>query len=325
VTTDPTGPRRPTRPQVVVALTLAPSLLDRLQACDVTVVGPVGSDHRPLAAALADADGVLVNSHVPVDRSVIDAAPRLRVISTMSAGLDHIDLDAARERGITITNTPVLSDAVADLTMVLITMLSRRLPEAMRAVAGGGWSVPLGSDLARKQLLLVGFGRIGQAVATRALAAGMAVTYADTRAASSVVPGIDRVEMEDALPDADVVSLHVDLNAGTRQLMGRREFALMKRSAFLVNTSRGGVVDQEALRWAVSAGEIAGAGLDVLEEEPPRPDEPLVREPNVIILPHIGSATVETREAMARCAVDNLLMVLGHEGSPFVVAPDGAR
>jgi len=309
-----------TRPKVVIAVALTPALLDQLKECDITIVAPGGSDEGGWRRAVADAEGVLVSSNVPVDGDVMASAPDLRVISTMSVGLDHIDLDAAAERGITITNTPVLSDAVADLTIALITMLSRRLPEAMRAVAGGGWNVPLGGDLARKELLLVGFGRIGRAVATRALAAGMRVTYVDSTTELSAFPGVDRAEgLATALPTADVVSLHVDLNPGTRKLMGRTEFALMKPTAFFVNTSRGGVVDQSALTWAVTEGEIAGAALDVLEEEPPHPDDPLLQDPRVIIVPHIGSATTETRHAMAQCAVDNLLQVLRHEGNPFVV------
>jgi len=311
-----------THPKVVVALALAPALLDMLVDCDLTFVAPDGSEEDRLKSALADADGVLVNSNVAVDRDAMTSAPGLRVISTMSVGLDHIDLEAAAERGIVITNTPVLSDAVADLTMALMTMLSRRLPQAMRAVATGGWAVPLGGDLAGKVLLLVGFGRIGRAVATRAKAAGMRVTYVDPMDRLPVVAGVDRVDgLAAALPDADFVSLHVDLNAGTRGLMGRPEFALMKPTAFFVNTSRGGVVDQSALTSAVTEGGIAGAGLDVLQDEPPLPDDPLLKDPNVIIVPHIGSATTETRQAMARCAVDNLLMVLRGAGEPFVVVP----
>jgi glyoxylate reductase len=316
----------PPRPKVVVAISLVPSLLDRLAECDLTVVpSPAaagGGGGEGLREAVADADGVLVSSHVPVTAEVMAAAPRLRVISTMSVGLDHIDLEAASRRGITVTNTPVLSDAVADLTLALITMLSRRLPEAMRAVADGGWTVPLGGDLAGKVLLLVGFGRIAQAVATRALAAAMRVIYVDPRDALPAMAGVERAAtLAGALPEADVVSLHVDLNAGTRHLMGEAEFALMKPTAYLINTARGAVVDQRALTAAVTEGAIAGAGLDVLEDEPPHPGDPLLEASNVIIVPHIGSATIETRHAMATCAVDNLLQVLHGEGDPFVVYP----
>jgi phosphoglycerate dehydrogenase-like enzyme len=313
-----------TRTKVVVALTLAQPLLDQLADYDLAFVPPGGFADGGFGTTLADADGVLVTSNVSVDRQVIASAPRLRVISTMSVGLDHIDLDAARERGITVTNTPVLSDAVADLTLALMTMISRRLPQAIRAVAHGEWNVPLGGDLAKKTLLLVGFGRIGQAVSTRALAAGMRVRYVDTRTGLPDMAGVERADsLAEALPDADFVSVHVDLNEATRRFMGRDQFALMKPTAFFVNTSRGGVVDQAALTLAVTEERIAGAALDVLEVEPPRPDEPLLQSPNVIIVPHIGSATTETRNAMAQCAVDNLLMVLRHEGNPFVVNPSG--
>jgi glyoxylate reductase len=310
----------PARLKVAVALALTQVLLDRLADYDLAMVALEGFDEKHFETVLADADGVLISSNVPVNRHVISAAPRLRVISTMSVGLDHIDLPAARERGITVTNTPVLADAVADLTLVLMTMLSRRIAEAMRAVTDGRWNVPLGGDLAGKVLLLVGFGRIGQAVARRALAAGMRVTYVDVRGDLRTTDGVENAgALHDALGEADFVSLHVDLNQQTRHLMGRTEFSLMKPSAFLVNTSRGGVVDQSALAWALTNGEIAGAGLDVLEEEPPAPNEPLLSMANVIVVPHIGSATTETRNAMARCAVDNLVMVLRQEGDPFVV------
>jgi phosphoglycerate dehydrogenase-like enzyme len=310
------------RHRVVVALTLAPPLLDQLRDYDLTMVAPADAGAGRFGDALHQAEGILVNSHVPVDSRIIDAAPELKVISTMSVGLDHIDKEAAWHRGITITNTPVLSAAVADLTVALMTMLSRRLPQAMRAVAEGEWHVPLGGDLAGKMLLLVGFGRIGQAVSKRALAAEMQVTYFDTRHGSATVPGVAAADtLAGALPAADFVSLHVDLNPATHRLMGASQFALMKPTAFLVNTSRGGVVDQVALTRAVTEGAIAGAGLDVLETEPPLPDDPLVHHPNVIIVPHIGSATTETRGAMARCAVDNLVMVLRRQGKPFVVPP----
>jgi phosphoglycerate dehydrogenase-like enzyme len=309
------------RPRVVVALPLTPALLDQLTDYDVAIVPP-GSDTTVMASAMAGAVGILVSSNVSVDRQVMAMAPDLRVISTMSVGFDHIDLVAAREREIAVTITPVLSDAVADLTIALMTMLSRRIPTAMRAVADGQWSVPLGGDLSGKVLLLVGFGRIARAVATRALAAGMLVRYVDTRSGLPAMDGVEGVVgLEEGLRGADFVSVHVDLNAGTRHLMGRDQFRAMKPTAFFVNTSRGGVVDQPALVRALTEGQIAGAGLDVLQDEPPSPEDPVLTTPNVIIVPHIGSATVETRHAMARCAVDNLLSVLRGEGSPFVLPP----
>ena len=229
-----------TRPPLVVALALTPALLDRLRDYDLTMVATLDAGAGRFGAALAEAEGILVNSNVPVTADTIAGAPKLRVISTMSVGLDHIDLEAASERGVTVTNTPVLSDAVADLTMALMTMLSRRLPQAMRAVAEGHWHVPLGGDLAGKTLLLVGFGRIGRAVSSRALAARMKVIYVDTRKETAGGDDVvQAVSLAGALPQADFVSLHVDLNPATRSLMGPPKFSLMKSTAFLVNTSAG--------------------------------------------------------------------------------------
>jgi len=311
------------RPKVVVAFRLADSLLELLAEFEVIVFPDGRTDDAQFIEALKDADGLLVNSHVLVDLVAISAAPKLRVISTMSVGVDHIDVAAAHERGITVTIAAVLSDAVADLTVALMTMLARRIPEGIDAVASGCWnegSAMLGGDLAQKVLLLVGFGRIGQAVASRALAAKMQVVYVDSRESLPDVAGVSRVDsLGEGLRIADFVSLHVDLNAKTGNLMGPEEFAMMKSTAFFVNTSRGGVVDQEALTAALSSGQIAGAGLDVLRDEPPRTDDPLLTAPNVIVVPHIGSATFETRAAMARCAVENLLKILHGEEALFVV------
>ena len=311
------------RRKVVVAIPLAQPLLDQLSVHDVTYLPTARWDKAALAAAVAEAEGLLVSSHIKVNREVIAAASKLQVISTMSVGSDHIDVDAARERGISVTITPVLTDAVADLTMALITMLARRIPEGMRSVSENRWvegTAMLGSDLAGKVLLLVGFGRIGQAVAKRALASGMDVRYVDPRDDLPAVSGVSRVaRLAEGLAAADFVSLHIDLNPGTRKLMGRPEFASMKRTAFFVNTSRGGVVDQPALAAALTNGQIDGAALDVLANEPPDPNDAVLTAPNVIIVPHIGSATRETREAMAQCAVDNLLQVLRGEKSPFAL------
>jgi lactate dehydrogenase-like 2-hydroxyacid dehydrogenase len=312
----------PNRCKAVVAVPLATDLLERLTVHDVTHI-PGGRSDGSFRSAMAAAEGLLVSSHVHVDRNLIESAPKLRIISTMSVGFDHIDVDAARERGIVVTITPVLSDAVADLTMSLKTMLARGLPNAMTAVRANRWregAAALGGDLAHKLLLVVGFGRIGQAVATRASAAKMRVEYVDLRSDLPAFASVARrAGLADGLYEADFVTLHVDLNEETRHLMGPAEFAMMKESAFFVNTSRGGVVDQVALAKALTEGEIAGAGLDVLEEEPPAPDDPILSAPNCILLPHVGSATIETRYAMAVCAVDNLLEVLAGGETPHAL------
>ena len=314
------------RPPVLVAAPLADPLLARLsRSCDVTVVSPAG-DPDGFPGALAGAEGIILTSRVRLDAEALRAAGRLRVVSTMSVGLDHIDLPAAAERGIAITTTPVLSDAVADLVLALMIMLARRLPESARLAASGRWTeAPLGHDLAGKTLLIVGFGRIGQEVARRAVACRMLVRFLDRRSDLPTVDGVEReFDLLTALARADFVSLHVDLNASTRHLIGAEELSAMKPTAYLVNAARGGVVDESALRRALSEGRLAGAGIDVLEHEPPEPGEPLLADPRVIVLPHIGSATSETRTAMAELAVDNLLACLQGKACAHVVSNSSA-
>ncbi|MFZ0173903.1 MAG: D-glycerate dehydrogenase [Acidimicrobiales bacterium] len=313
-----------TPPAVLVTLPVPAASLERLREhCDVTCMSP-RDDRAGFELALAVAEGLLVDSRTLLDGDLLRRASNLRAVSTVSVGLDHIDLEAARERRIAVTTTPVLSDAVADLVLALMIMLTRRLPEAARAATSGRWSqAPLGNDLGGKVLLLVGFGRIGQEVARRSLACKMRVGYWDRRDDLPLVEGVEReLDFEGALRAADFVSLHVDLNASTAHLIGSKELALMKPTAFLVNTARGGVVDQEALRRALAEGRLAGAALDVLEQEPPLAGEPLLSEPRAIVVPHIGSATVETRAAMLELGIDNLLGCLhGDSGRYAVVDP----
>jgi lactate dehydrogenase-like 2-hydroxyacid dehydrogenase len=308
------------RPSVILAAKLPDTALSRLEAaCRVTAVDPAQAGAAN-AAALPEAEGIIVSS-MRLDAGFFEAAPKLRVVSTVSVGVDHIDLAAAARHGVVVTITPVLSDAVADLVLGLVIMLARRLPDSARLAASGHWrDAPLGHDLAGKRVLLVGFGRIGHEVARRLLASKMAVAYFDERAAPVPMEGVTREsDLLSALGSADFVSLHVDLNPNTHHLIGAAELAAMKPTAFLINTARGAVVDQTALRTALSEGRIAGAGLDVLEEEPPPLTEPLLHERRAIVLPHIGSATVETRTAMAELGVDNLLACLRGQACPNVV------
>ena len=300
---------------VVSSVRLGPAQLERLGASDLRVVDFVRASRRDLSDALHDAQGLLIDSHVTADSALLDLAPRLRALSTISVGVDHIDLAAASRRAITVTHTPVLSDAVADLTLALVLMTARRLGEAIDIVAKGGWDdALLGADLRSKTLLIVGLGRIGREVAHRALGFKMHVCAYDARAEVRELAGVERVAtLVDGLARADIVSLHVDLNPTTRHLMDEAALAAMKPTAFLINTSRGGVVDQAALTSALAEHRIGGAGLDVLETEPPGAGEPLLAMRNVVVLPHIGSATVETRRAMLNCAVDNLIACLRGE------------
>jgi glyoxylate reductase len=301
--------------RIVSAVQLDAPQLEQLAEWELRVVDLVNPSRADLGAALEEADGLLINSHVTADARLLDLAPRVRALSTISVGFDHIDMVEARRRAITVTHTPVLSDAVADLTLALILMAARRLGEAIQIVANGGWDdALLGADLRGKTLLVIGLGRIGQEVAQRARAFKMHVCGFDTRRDLPDIDGVERVAtLTDGLARADVISLHVDLNPGTRHLLDEAAFAAMKPSAFVINTARGGVIDQAALTHALVEQRIAGAGLDVLELEPPGPGDALLSMKNVVLLPHIGSATVETRRAMLDCAVANLAACLRGE------------
>src|SRR5262245_43818942 len=261
----------------------------------------------------AAAQGILTRLTDIVDARLFDAAPRLRVVSQCAAGVDNVDLSEAARRGIAVMNTPgVLTEATADLTWALILSVARRIPEADRLCRAGGFSswdlhALLGFELTGATLGIVGPGRIGTAVARRARGFGMSVLRSGRggpKAASVRSPA--RVGLEALLRASDIVTLHVPSSPETFKLIGRRELALMKSTAILVNTSRGSVVDERALIDALRRGQIAGAGLDVYEREPRIPAA-LKRMPQVVLTPHIGSATRRTRGAMAGLAVTNLI------------------
>lgn len=314
------------KPLAVIAIDLPAGLLEDLRRSVHPIV--TGNDPEAIEAALPRAEGILCSALFPLPAGVLDRAPHLRVISNFGVGYNNVDLAAATARGIAVCNTPgVLSGAVADLTMALVLAIARRL-FANAAYARDGWArreapPPLGWDPAGKVLGIVGFGRIGQAVALRARAFGMEVVYHDL--VSAPVEGLEEcvpLTLEEVLERADVVSLHVNLDPSTHHLIGARELERMKPTAWLINTSRGQVVDQAALTAALREGRIAGAALDVLDPEPPAADEPLLAMENVIVLPHIGSATVETRAAMRDMAVRNLVAVLTGRTPPSCVNPE---
>jgi lactate dehydrogenase-like 2-hydroxyacid dehydrogenase len=270
---------------------------------------------------VAEANGLLCLLTDAVDGELLDSAPNLLVVSTMAVGCDHIDLAACRERGIPVGNTPdVLTDATADLTLALLLALARRLPEGIEAVRDGTWSTwepdwLLGVELRDLTIGIVGPGRIGRAVARRCEAFGM--TVIESGRPGGATPGLP---LADLLRQADVVSIHCPLTPDTEGMVDGAFLSAMKPTAMLVNTSRGGVVDQRALATALADGTIAGAALDVTTPEPLPADDPLLEAPNLIVIPHLGSATRRTREAMANKAVDNLLAGLAGEPLPDRVA-----
>jgi glyoxylate reductase len=298
--------------RILVTRKLPSSVIAKLRAsADVDLyTGDAAIPLDELRARIADKDALVCLLTDTVDRSVIDAAPRLKVIANVAVGYNNIDVACASARGVVVTNTPdVLTDSVADFTWALILAITRRLSEGERLLRRGewkGWALDfmLGSELRGKQLGLIGMGRIARAVAARAPAFGMRVAFTGRQRDTDSGMSLDRL-----LNTSDVVSLHVPLTAATTHLIDKRALARMKRSAFLVNTSRGPVVEEAALAWALQQHLIAGAALDVFEHEPAvYPD--LLGLDNVLLVPHLGSATTETRTAMADLAAENVLAVL---------------
>jgi glyoxylate reductase len=309
----------PAMARVFVTRVLPFDALDRLRAeHDVDEwpgeLPPAGDELREHAAT---AEGLLTLVTDTVDAGMLDACPRLRAIANMAVGTDNIDVEAAVERGIAVGNTPdVLTDATADLAFALLLALARQIVPGAAKVRSGRWrtwepGADLGADLSGATLGIVGWGRIGRAVARRAQGFGMEIVHSSR---SSGVP------LGELLEHADFVSLHTPLTPETRHLIGADALSGMKRTAVLVNTSRGGVVDQDALRTALHAGEIAGAALDVTEPEPLPAGHRLLDAPNLLVVPHVGSATVRTRAKMAAMAVDNLLAALAGRPMPHAVA-----
>ena len=302
--------------KILVTRKLPSSILSRLEAVGaVDLYSAEGTmPHEELIARVADKDAVVTMLTDRIDRSVIDAASRLKIAANVAVGYNNVDVPYARSKGIVVTNTPdVLTDSVADFTWALILAITRRLSEGERLLRRGGWKgwafdFMLGTELRGKQLGIVGFGRIGQAVAARAATFGMRVVYSARRDAG--LPGAEFMSLDRLLNSSDVVSLHVPLTNDTRHLIDKKAIARMKRSAYLINTARGPVVDEEALAWALQQHLLAGAALDVYENEPAvHPD--LLRLENVLLVPHLGSGTTETRLGMAALAVDNVVAVLG--------------
>ena len=288
---------------------------------------PIGREE--LLEGVKDKEGLLCLLTDRVDREVMEAAPGLRVISLYAVGYDKVDLQEATRRGILVTNTPgVLTDATADLAWALLFAAARRVVEADRFFRSGKWNgwgplQFLGADITGRTLGVVGAGRIGTNFAKKAKGFGMKVLYVHPRRNPELEEelGARRVSLEELLRESDFVSLHVPLTGETRGMIGAAELSLMKPGAVLVNTSRGPVVDERALVAALREGRPAAAGLDVYENEP-LPAPGLTDLPNVVCLPHIGSATVGTRTRMARMAARNLLDGLEGKVPPNLVNPE---
>lgn len=308
------------KPSVLVTRRLPSAVLARLEStCDLDLhTDPTAIAREDLLARVAGKDALVCLLTDAIDGAVLDAAGgSLKVVANVAVGFNNIDVAACRARGVVATNTPdVLTNACADFTWALVLAVTRRLGEGERELRAGrwkGWALDhlLGMELRGKQLGLVGMGRIARAVAAKAGAFGMTVAYTDQFVAD--VDGATSMTLDRLLATSDVVSLHVNLTRETTHLIDQKALAKMRRSAYLINTSRGPVVDEGALAWALRERLIAGAALDVYEKEPVvHPD--LLGLENVLLIPHLASATTETRTAMADLAVSNVLAVL--DGRP---------
>ncbi len=319
-------------PLVIITHTLPAEWLASLQGRCRTVVGPVDATHLApeLEAYLPQAEGLFTLLTIPVNASLLDRAPKLRVVSNMAVGVDNIDVKACTQRGIPVGNTPgVLTESTADLTMAIMLAVARRIPEASQDARQGRWKTwsPagwLGKDLAGATLGIIGMGKIGQAVAQRAIGFGLKIIYADASPNLMAEKNLGAVRMtiEEVLQQSDIISLHVPLTEQTRGLINAKALRMMKPSAILVNTSRGAVVDTEALTKALQEKWISAAALDVTDPEPLPPSHPLYTLPNCLIVPHIGSATWNTRRRMAELACENLLAGLEGHPLPHCVNPE---
>ncbi|MFM9828503.1 MAG: 2-hydroxyacid dehydrogenase [Sphingomonas sp.] len=305
-------------PKVTVTRELSDVVMDRMSELFDTTLNraDVPMARADLAAAMATCDVLVPTVTDDIDASLIEGAgERLKLIANFGAGVNHIDLRAARKRGIIVTNTPgVLTEDTADMTMALIVSVPRRLAEGEKLVRSGqwkGWSPGgmLGHRIGGKALGIVGMGRIGQAVARRARAFGLSIHYHNRHRLPKVVEAEFGAEwhpnLDEMLANIDILTIHTPRNAGSENLLDRPRIALLRPHVYLINTSRGGIVDEEALIDALEGGRLAGAGLDVWRHEP-QIDPRLLALPNVVMTPHMGSATFEGRMAAGDKVIANI-------------------
>ncbi|WP_162939288.1 MULTISPECIES: 2-hydroxyacid dehydrogenase [Pseudomonas] len=325
----------PLKKNVVLYKELSPQLMQRLQAhANVTLIEKLdaaGMDQ--LRAALPQAQGIL-GASLKLDAQLLDLAPHLEAVASVSVGVDNYDIDYMTERKIQLTNTPdVLTETTADTGFALVLASARRVVELANMVRNGQWvknvgPEQFGTDVHGKTLGIIGMGRIGEALAQRGhFGFGMPVIYHSNSPKPAVEARFNAQyrSLDALLQEADFICLTLPLTAQTEGLIGAEQFALMRRESIFINISRGKVVDEAALINALQQGQIRAAGLDVFEREPLEPTSPLLQLDNVVATPHIGSATFETREAMARCAVDNLLAALAGERPANLVNPQALR
>jgi glyoxylate reductase len=323
------------KPKVFVTRIIPEAGLSRIREfCDAEIWSePLPPPYAVIRQKIADCDGLVSLLTDKIDAPLLDAAPRLRVVSNYAVGFNNIEVAAATERGIAVGNTPgVLTDATADMAFCLLIAAARRVVEGHAYTLSGKWKTwePLGhmgQDLVGRTLGILGMGRIGFALAKRCRGGwDMQVLYHDVyrNEPAEKELGAKPVDLDTLLGESDFVSVHTDLNEQTRGLFNAERFRKMKRTAVFVNTARGPIVDPRALYEALKSGTIFAAGLDVTDPEPPAPDDPLFKLPNLIIAPHIASATVGTRNAMAEICANNLTAGLTGQKLPAWVNPEVA-
>jgi phosphogluconate 2-dehydrogenase len=317
---------------VVLYKKLSAPLMERLQAhAEVTLIDDPKTQEglTRLRDALPQADGLL-GASLKLDAQLLDLAPKLKVVSSVSVGVDNYDIDDLTRRGILLTNTPdVLTETTADTGFALIMATARRVVELATMVRNGQWTQNIGpthfgTDVHGKTLGIVGMGRIGEAVAQRGhFGFGMPVLYHSHSPKPAVEARFNAQyrSLDALLQEADFVCLTVPLTAETEGLIGAEQFARMRPDTIFINIARGKVVDEQAMIHALQTGQIRAAGLDVFEREPVQADSPLLQLDNMVATPHMGSATHETREAMARCAVENMISALNGERPKDLVNP----
>ena len=316
-----------TRPLVYVTRLLPAPVMEALMARFEFTVPPAASppSREIVLSGVQDAQALIPTLSERIDAELLDGAPSLRVVANYAVGYNNIDLEAARAKGVIVTNTPdILTDTTADLAWALLLAVARRIPEGHRLVQQNEWTgweprQLLGSDVHGKTLGIIGMGRIGQAVARRAAGFGMPVIY-HSRGPRRNGPAVwEAVSFEDVLQQSDFLSLHVPLTSETHHLIGSTQLGMMRPTAYLINTARGPIVDEAALVAALTAGQLAGAGLDVYEREPDV--HPGLRTLwNVVTLPHVGSATLATRIRMGMVCLENVVAVLEGRTPPNRVA-----
>lgn len=321
------------KPKVFVTRVIPEVGLSKIkQQCDAEIwTDALPPPYAVIRQKVTNCDGLVSLLTDKVDAALLDAAPRLKVVSNFAVGFNNVDVAAATARGVAVGNTPgVLTDATADMAFCLLIAAARRVVEGHQYTVSGKWKTweplgHLGQDLAGRTVGIVGMGRIGQAMARRCRGGwDMKVLYHDVYRNEKIEQelGARQVDMDTLLHESDFVSLHTDLNEKTRGMIGTEQLRKMKRHAVLINSARGPLIDQKALYEALKTGTIFAAGLDVTDPEPPSMEDPLLKLPNVVIAPHIASATIGTRNAMAEICADNLIAGITGQKLPAWVNPE---